>query len=725
MKMKIIFIDLHCDATMPSGANEFGGGNTYSRGLLKGIAGNSNLHCIYITRRKYTHIPLCEQISENCFIERITLGDTVDDKDTLQNYLDEALIKIKNIISKYHLDKFIIHSSYWQSGLIALALSREYNTYYIHTIQSNGKKKKIVNSKQENLDDRISAEQLVFSNARFLICSSKAEQIEIHDLYDIELNKLVLTGLPIAPEFYNPSHDKYGNISTYSITGKSVRSIIPAEYSTDCLDTWWVRGPFLYYGRLHIDKGIPEIIKAWSMLFEKYGAETPSLWIAGGVPAQIAKMRKLLRDTDICIDEYEKQQKIIWWGTLSPSELSCLLTKAMVLVTHSKYESGGLMIMEALACSTPVIASPFGYAKDYIRNWYNGFIVDYGNITLLEMRMSHFIENPYISDLLSKNAAITYDKISSDIDFLKIHFDLYEGTTPNKPHLLEETSESNYVLGYQNIPNESVIKNIIGKFCKNKIYKLKKTYYDVDSIVWLIEYNNQVYRIDIWLTTLNMFRFFDSYEPYLITSTDKIETVAKLQKIPAFQTLEYFSIENKLSITHQADSNQALEINQMIALLDEVFQCTVSEIKLEASLSEKISALYSNINRYNVCIQDKIKLQQVFNILSILEEYNAGRTKLNYGFTPHINSCDNIQNNKLYGIFHYSMSEYGHGIAMMFSIMGIQPGKDVHMRFGCDEAKSISVWYVYLKLENALFELIHSDNKTLQENLMELLDYLK
>ena len=83
------------------------------------------------------------------------------------------------------------------------------------------------------------------------------------------------------------------------------------------------------------------------------------------------------------------------------------------------------MVIESLACSTPVIATSFGYANDYIQDWYNGFLIDYGNVRLLAMRMALFIENPYLSDVLSKNAKLTYDKLSKDFDFLKIHFDLY------------------------------------------------------------------------------------------------------------------------------------------------------------------------------------------------------------------------------------------------------------------------------------------------------------
>lgn len=34
MKKYVVIIDLHCDPTIPSGAGDIGGGNTYSRSLL-------------------------------------------------------------------------------------------------------------------------------------------------------------------------------------------------------------------------------------------------------------------------------------------------------------------------------------------------------------------------------------------------------------------------------------------------------------------------------------------------------------------------------------------------------------------------------------------------------------------------------------------------------------------------------------------------------------------
>lgn len=710
---------------MPSGANEFGGGNTYSRGLLKGIINNNDILCIYVTRKKYYNIPEQEKISENCFIERLKLGDSVDDKDTLQNYTGEALDKIREIIEKYHLSNFIIHSSYWHSGVVALELSKEYNTHYIHTIQSNGKKKKLVNSKQLNLDKRVSAEQLIFENAKYLICSSIAEQNEIHNLYNIDYDKLILTGLPIAQEFTSPSHDKYGNISTYNISDFTAKSYLPLGYSVDYLETWWASGPFLYYGRLHVDKGILEIIKAWSMLFKKYRSQTPPLWIAGGTTKQIAQIRKKLFDMDIHIDKFENQHKIIWWGTLSPSELSCLLIKCMVLVTHSKYESGGLMVIEALASSTAVIATPFGYAKDCICDWYNGFVVDYGDIPLLELRMSHFVENPYLSDLLSKNAKHTYDKIASSFDFLKIHFDLYNDFKPQDYKIsINAEIESNGILGYQNIPNKEIVAAHIKSFCKSYNYTVIKTYMSSDSIVVIIEFKDKEYRIDIWLTTLNTRRFLDNSEPYIITSTDKIKSVVKLHNNKTFQSLDYFSVEDKLSIVSQTNINEFINIKQAVKLMNEAFLIK-NEVPSNSALSEKTTSLFFTFSRYSTYIKDKTIVNQIEELLKALEQYNNKRIKLHYGFTPCLNSTDKIYNGKLYGIFEYLYSEYGHNIAMVFFIMRIFPNKEKLMDFDYDQSKSIISWYVYLSLEHMMLDFIRYPNELPSDSIKKLIDLLE
>ena len=55
----------------------------------------------------------------------------------------------------------------------------------------------------------------------------------------------------------------------------------------DLLQDWTSMKAFLYFGRIHENKGIVQIISAWGHLYHQYGMETPPLWIAGGSPEEI------------------------------------------------------------------------------------------------------------------------------------------------------------------------------------------------------------------------------------------------------------------------------------------------------------------------------------------------------------------------------------------------------------------------------------------------------
>lgn len=101
MRQLIVIIDLHCDATMPSGAQEFGGGNTYARNLMLGLL-ERDCDFIYITRKKYPFLEASVRLSQSSYLYRLDLGNFgADDKDVLQHYYDQALEQILNILSSY------------------------------------------------------------------------------------------------------------------------------------------------------------------------------------------------------------------------------------------------------------------------------------------------------------------------------------------------------------------------------------------------------------------------------------------------------------------------------------------------------------------------------------------------------------------------------------------------------------------------------------------------
>jgi glycosyltransferase involved in cell wall biosynthesis len=58
--------------------------------------------------------------------------------------------------------------------------------------------------------------------------------------------------------------------------------------------------------------------------------------------------------------------RVQWFGWLRQPECARLLHGATALLLPSIYECGGAVVLEAMACSIPVIATTWGGAADYL-----------------------------------------------------------------------------------------------------------------------------------------------------------------------------------------------------------------------------------------------------------------------------------------------------------------------------------------------------------------------
>ena len=425
---RLVIIDLHCDPTMPAGANEAGGGNVYMRQLLRKLD-ITNMSIIYITRKKYPQLEDHFVTANGVEFYRLDLGSWgSNDKSVLQKYYEDALIQIRRILNSLGQEPLIFHSSYWQSGKIAMVLAKEYQTFFVHTVLSNSLGKALRGGKQDDPPERILWEREIFTQAKYVLCSSESEAEDIRTLYGVKDSNILITGLAIDAGYFCPDYDLYASMSLDPSLGKPVRIsddyIQPAIASKYNLD-WWTAKGFLYVGRLHTDKGLDKIFEAWSMLYQTLGKNTPPLWIVGGSISGIHEFRFQIASKLPLLSQWEAQMLVVWWGPLRPTSINALLLKAHAVVTHSRYESAGLVILEALTRGIPVLSTPYGYGRDLVRDWYNGFQIPYGDITALYHRFLAFSGQPYLAHLMGFNARETAKKAEMVFQFTEKHLYAY------------------------------------------------------------------------------------------------------------------------------------------------------------------------------------------------------------------------------------------------------------------------------------------------------------
>jgi glycosyltransferase involved in cell wall biosynthesis len=497
----VLIITIHADPAMAPGYEEWGGTHTYMKELLDGF-GTRKIHCLLVTR-KCMPFPDVEQYNEYCKVIRLNNGKAEPiDKSLLQNFHEYNLAQIQLIIDKYG-KPIIIHSVYWNSGRLAMELGKKNNVPFVHSVISNSRGR-IHRGADEPVPKRAEYEQQIYERAKWILCVSEDERQDIIHFYNIVPEKVCVVGQYIHDTFYLPAHNSNGfprlsiNINTEENEKNAHKYNTAYTIQTDNL--YWNHKVFTYVGRIDLHKGIDRIIKAWYRLYKHCGEKAcPPLWMAGGSVTEIHNARSIIKDDIPEIDMLEENRLLVWWGYLDPVGLSTILLKTLVMITHSLYEPGGRVIVEAMSEGVPVIATPNGFAKDYIVNWRNGFLVAYGDNTGLYLRLQHFLRQPFLSDALGQNSRQDAKKIIKKWNFFDGHLIAYGMQSTEIPTAINGSPDYDYfkvrkinLFPYHNFPlSETYIKEFVVRLINEPILEcIPETNVASTSDIFRIKTNN-------------------------------------------------------------------------------------------------------------------------------------------------------------------------------------------------------------------------------------------
>lgn len=129
------------------------------------------------------------------------------------------------------------------------------------------------------------------------------------------------------------------------------------------------------------EKGFDTLIKAFAREFYGKAAEL----IIGGDGSQKKWLQEIAMEENI-------HEQVIFTGALSREEVSKYMNDCDAFVLPSRYETFGVVYIEALASGKPVIGTYNGGAEGII-NSNNGYIVPIDDIPKLQKAMSRMVEN--------------------------------------------------------------------------------------------------------------------------------------------------------------------------------------------------------------------------------------------------------------------------------------------------------------------------------------------
>jgi glycosyltransferase involved in cell wall biosynthesis len=120
----------------------------------------------------------------------------------------------------------------------------------------------------------------------------------------------------------------------------------------------------LHVGRISYEKNVDIVLKAFRLIFKK--KPKTILYIAGKGP-HLEELKELAKKLKI-------NKNVKFLGAVTGNELVRLYQTADIFVTASTVETEGLVVLEAMACSLPVVGVKALAIPDIIKHNKNGFV---------------------------------------------------------------------------------------------------------------------------------------------------------------------------------------------------------------------------------------------------------------------------------------------------------------------------------------------------------------
>jgi len=329
------------------GTRDTGGMNVYVRALSRELGKLGHRVDIY-TR---AHDPRDAQVdhpSENVRVIHIQAGPVEDmGKMAQYSHLPNFILNME-VFSQLDGARYdLVHSHYWLSGSVGLRFARQWGVPHAVMFHTLGAIKNRLPVGEAESTIRLATEKELVDGSPRIITATALEKEELVRLYGAQPEKISVVPCGVDTALFKPQD----RIETRHALGLGDGKII------------------LFIGRIEALKGIDNLVQAMSLLKPQTHAR---LLVIGGdehSQAEVSRLKEMTRQLGI-------SDAIEFLGTVAQSRLPLYYNAADVSVVASYYESFCLVILESLACGTPVVSTRVGVSPAVIRDGQNGYLVN-------------------------------------------------------------------------------------------------------------------------------------------------------------------------------------------------------------------------------------------------------------------------------------------------------------------------------------------------------------
>jgi glycosyltransferase involved in cell wall biosynthesis len=337
IEKQIALISVHGDPAIEIGKEEAGGQNVYVRNVGEALA-KLGWQVDMFTRQVSAEQDFIVQHSENCRTIRLEAGPLeFIPRDNLFGYLPEFIENFRKFQTENNINYKLVHTNYWLSSWVGMQLKKLQGTKQIHTYHSLGAVKyNTIKNIPLIASQRLAVEREVLESAERIVATSPQEEEHMRSLVSTKGNiDIIPCGTDIK---------RFG-----SVEREAARTQLGIDQETKVV---------LYVGRFDPRKGIETLVRAVNESQLRNSNKLKLIIGGGSTPGNSDGIE---RDRiEGIIKELGMSDFTIFPGRLGLEILPTYYAAADVCVVPSHYEPFGLVAIEAMASSTPVVASDVG-----------------------------------------------------------------------------------------------------------------------------------------------------------------------------------------------------------------------------------------------------------------------------------------------------------------------------------------------------------------------------
>ncbi len=375
----IALISVHGDPAIEIGKEEAGGQNVYVRHVGEALA-QLGWQVDMFTRKVSPEQDTIVQHSQNCRTIRLKAGSLeFVPRDQLFGDLPEFVDNFLEFQRENSITYKLVHTNYWLSSWVGIQLKKIQQSKQVHTYHSLGAVKyNTIKTIPLIASKRLAVEKEVLETAERIVATSPQEKQHMRSLVSLKGN---IDIIPCGTDIH-----RFG-----SIERKAARSELGITPEAKVV---------LYVGRFDPRKGIETLVRALnkSKLRESNNLQ---LIIGGGSTPGNSDGRERDRIEKI-INELGMSDFTTLPGRLSQEILPTYYAAADVCVVPSHYEPFGLVAIEAMASSTPVVASDVGGLQFTVVPEETGLLAPPEDIDAFASAIDKILNSPEWRDELGK-----------------------------------------------------------------------------------------------------------------------------------------------------------------------------------------------------------------------------------------------------------------------------------------------------------------------------------